>query len=89
MPFDPFENSTDSLITPAKTAFAITPDDVADLPSVTKALYVGNGGDITVRPVDADADVTFRNLVTGTVLPVRMSAVRSSGTTATDMVGLA
>lgn len=89
MPFDPFENSSDSLIAPAKTAFEIAPDDNADLPGATKAVYVGTGGNITARPVDADADVTFRNVVAGTVLPVRMRAVRATGTTAADLVGLA
>ncbi|MEM8724822.1 MAG: hypothetical protein AAGE86_04780, partial [Pseudomonadota bacterium] len=89
MPFDPFENSSDSLIAPAKTAFDITADDNADLPGATKAIYVGTGGDITARPVDSEADVTFRNVVAGTVLAVRMRAVRASGTTAADLVGLA
>ncbi len=89
MPFDPFEHTADSLISPAKTAFEITPDDASDLPSATKAIYIGTGGDITARPVDSDADVTFRNVVTGTVLAVRLSAVRAGGTTAGDLVGLA
>jgi len=89
MPFDPFENSSDSLITPAKTAFEITPDDAINLPSATKAIYIGAGGDITARAVDAETDVTFRNVVTGTVLAVRLSAVRAGGTTASDLVGLA
>lgn len=89
MPFDPFESSSDSLIAPAKSAFAITPDDTADLPGATKAVYVGTGGDITARPVDGDIDVLFRNVVVGTILPVRVRAVRVGGTTAADLVGLA
>ncbi len=89
MPFDPFENSSDSLIAPAKSAFAIVPDDSADLPGATKAVYVGTGGDITARPVDGDIDVLFRNVVAGTILPVRLRAVRVVGTTAADLVGLA
>lgn len=89
MPFDPFEASSDSLIAPAKTAFEIVPDETADLPSATKAIYIGTGGDITARPVDADTDVAFRNVVAGTVLPVRLRAVRAGGTTAADLVGLA
>ena len=89
MRFDPFESSSDSLIAPAKSAFAIIPDDTADLPSATKAVYVGTGGDITARPVDSDIDVLFRNVVAGTILPVRIRAVRVGGTTAADLVGLA
>lgn len=89
MPFDPFENSSDSLIAPAKSAFTITPDDNADLVGATKAVYVGNSGDIVVRPVDGEDDVTFRNVVAGTVLAIRVRAIRASGTTASDLVGLA
>ncbi|MDJ0641430.1 MAG: hypothetical protein QNJ15_01305 [Erythrobacter sp.] len=89
MPFDPFENSSDSLIAPAKTAFEISPDDNADLAGATKAIYVGTGGNITARPVESEQDVTFHNVVAGTVLAVRLRAVRSSGTTAADLVGLA
>lgn len=89
MPFDPFAHSSDSLIAPAKTAFEIIPDNSAELPSATKAIYIGTGGDLNARPVDADSDVTFRNLVAGTVLAVRLSAVRADGTSAADLVGLA
>lgn len=89
MPFDPFEASTDSLIAPAKTAFAITPDDDNDLPAATKALYVGSGGDITLRPIGSADDVTLRNVVTGSVIAIRLRAVRVTGTTASELVGLA
>ncbi|QUL37668.1 hypothetical protein [Erythrobacter sp. JK5] len=89
MPFDPFEHSSDSLIAPAKTAMAIVPDDAADLASAIKAIYIGTGGDIVARPVDSDSDVTFRNVAAGTVLAIRLRAVRASGTTAADLVGLA
>ena len=87
--FDPFENAADSLIAPAKMAYPIVPDDNADLSTATKAIYVGTEGDITLRAIDDETDVTFRNLAAGTILAVRTRAVRSSGTTATDLVGLA
>ncbi|TRD11665.1 hypothetical protein FGU71_07150 [Erythrobacter insulae] len=85
---DPFKNSSDSLLTPAKTAFAIIPNDTTDLPTATKAVYVGSGGAVTLRAVDADADVTFTNVPSGSILPVRVQAVRESST-ASDLVGLA
>jgi hypothetical protein len=84
---DPFENFSDSLIAPAKHAFTITPDDNADLPVATKALYIGNGGDVVVRPVESAQDVAFVNVPAGAILPVRARAIRTSST-ATDMVGL-
>ena len=88
MSFDPFSSSTDSLIAPAQNAFAIIPHPSDDLPSFTKAIYVGSGGDVVLRAVGSDADVTFANVPSGTILPVRARALRDSST-ATALVGLA
>jgi hypothetical protein len=89
MPQDKFEHVADGLTAPAEETFAITPDDSADLPQITKALYIGEGGDITLRAARSDTDTVFRNLPTGAILDVRVSAVRAAGTTASDLVGLA
>lgn len=89
MPMDTFENSTDSLISPAQFCFAIAPNDTGDLDRVTKAIYVGQAGDVTLRALDNDNDVTFRNVASGAILDVRVRAVRATGTTAADIVGLA
>lgn len=88
MPIDPFALHSDSLMAPAKAAFAITPDDSVELPMVAKAIYVGTGGDLVLRAVDSEADATFVNLPDGTILPVRVRAVRASGSTAANIVGL-
>lgn len=88
MQFDPFAGSGDSLVAPAKHAFAITPQASADLPMATKALYVGGAGDLVVRLVDSDADVTLANVAAGTILPLRVRAIRDTST-ATNIVGLA
>ena len=88
MPLDPFEHASDSLIAPAKSAFQISPDDSSELMSATKAIFVGSGGDLTVRLIDNDVDVTFRNINSGTVLAIRARAIRFTGTTADDLVGL-
>lgn len=89
MPQDKFEHVADGLTAPAEESFAITPDDNAELPQVTKALYIGDGGDITLRTSRSATDTVFRNLPTGSILDVRVSAVRASGTTASNLVGLA
>ena len=86
---DNFQRSSDSLISPAQSCFNITPDDVQELEQVTKAIYVGTGGDIALRAVDNTSDVTFRNVAEGAILDIRVSAVRANGTTAADIVGLA
>lgn len=89
MPKDNFQSTSDSVTAPASRCFEITPNDSADLTEATKAIYVGTGGDITLRALDADTDVTFRNVQDGSILDVRVLALRAMGTSATDIVGLA
>jgi hypothetical protein len=89
MTIDPFAAAADSPIAPAELCFPIVPDDVSPLPRATKAIYLGAGGDVTVRTVRGDADVTFRNVPAGSVLDIRVIAVRATGTTAADIVALA
>lgn len=85
---DPYENSAASVTAPAETCFAIEPSDTDELQVGTKAIFVGTGGDVTLRLIADEEDVVFRNLASGSVLDVRVRAVRASGTTATDIVGL-
>jgi hypothetical protein len=85
---DNFENHAISLVGPAGTAFAITPADAADLSEVTRSLYVGGPGNISVVMLSG-AQLTFQGLAAGTILPVRVRRVRATGTTATSIVGLA
>ena len=86
---DPFADFGDSVATSARAPFAVTPSDTVPLPTCPKAIYVGTGGTLVVRGVDAAADVRFVNVGAGTVIDVRASFVRASGTTAADLIGLA
>jgi hypothetical protein len=67
----------------------VTPHATNEINPIPKALYVGTGGDITLRTVDGPADVLFRNLASGSILDVRAQFIRAAGTTASDIVGLA
>lgn len=89
VPSDKFESSSDSLIAPASVCFAIIPSDSLELPQVTKAIYVGTGGQVTLAPVDNTAPVTFVNVPSGAILDVRTSKILATGTDASDLVGLA
>ena len=84
---DRFENTSTGLSGPALDAFAITPDDNSDLSEVTRALYVGATGDIALV-TKAGSTLTFTGLATGSLLPVRVQRVLSTGTTASNIVGL-
>ncbi len=86
---DTFASATDTVTAPAQSCFPITPEDNADLEYVTKGLYVGGGGDIVLRTKSDDVDIAFRQVPSGTILPVRAVAIRATGTSASDIVGLA
>lgn len=83
---DRFANTTDSLLAAARAPYAITPDDGTPLPAVPKGIFVGTGGDVTLRGVDAASDVTYRNLPDASYIAVRASHVRATGTTASHLI---
>ena len=87
MGMDRFSGYAASPDSPATEAFAVTPSDTVELPAVTKAIYVGSVGHVTLRPVHASADVIYRNVQTGSYLTVRASHIRATGTTAGDLIG--
>jgi hypothetical protein len=68
--------------------FAITPNDSVDLAAFIRGIYVGGTGDVALICEDNTAAVTFVGVPTGTILPVRAKRVLSTGTTATNLVGL-
>ncbi len=86
---DPFQSAGDALLAPARAPFAITPSDATALPVLPKALYVGTGGTLVLRGIDAAVDVTLKNVAAGQLVDIRASHVRATGTTAADLVGLA
>lgn len=72
-------------------AFAVIPSDSADLANgATRSLYVGGAGDVTVvMGEDTTATpVTFKAVPVGTLLPIQVSRVRATLTTATNLVAL-
>ncbi len=78
----PSRGSLDS----ATDAFSIAPSDSNDLADVPRAIWVGTGGNVALAM--ASGNVTLQNVPDGTMLPVRPSRVRATGTTASNMVGL-
>ncbi len=93
MPDDKFLNmhGNDLMTSPATHAFTITPTDLDDpdspmLPAITRAVYVGSGGDLAVVMQSGEA-VTFIGVPTGSLIPIRIQAV-SDDSSADDLVGL-
>lgn len=87
MPDRDFSYHTTEFVAPADGAFAITPNDSADLSNTTRAIYVGGAGDVKLTTTRGDT-VTFSAVPVGSILPVRASRVFATGTTATNLIAL-
>jgi hypothetical protein len=85
---DQFSGHGDAVSAPATRGAAVAPHDANALPDIPKALFVGTGGSLAVRGAGGGADVLFRNVPDGSVLPFRAQYVRATGTTAADIVAL-
>ncbi len=83
---DNFQYHRDSVSDPARSARVAVPQDAAMLPIVPKAVFVGSGGDVKLRCIDDEAPVLFRNVPSGTILPLRAAELWQSDTTAGDLV---
>lgn len=58
----------------------------AELPLLPKGIYVGSGGDVTLRGIEGSGDVTYRNLPDASYIAVRARYVRATGTTASNLI---
>jgi hypothetical protein len=76
----------DGPINPARYAVAVTPSDATVL-NTTKALYVGGLGNVAVT-MAGGGDVTFNAVPVGTILPIAVTKVLATGTTATLITAL-
>lgn len=73
---------------PANNATAITKSDTDELAKFSRALYVGGAGDVTVILQKDTVAVTFVAVPAGTILPIAVKQLKSTGTSATDIVAL-
>lgn len=84
---DEFSNRASGLSSPAADAVAIVPDDVTDLTSPARAVYVGASGALRVTMVSG-ATVDFASVAAGSILPIRVRRVMANGTSASGLVAL-
>lgn len=52
------------------------------------ALYVGTGGNVSVNMATSGSNIVFNNVASGQILPIQITQVNQSGTTASNMVAL-
>ena len=84
---DEFSGYEEGLTSPAVAAETISPSDTEMLDFVTRAIYVGQAGDLNVTLKSGDT-VLLRSMQGGVFYPLRVTQVLAAGTTATDIVGL-
>lgn len=72
---------------PASHAFSVTPNDGADLAFVTRAVWVGVGGSLSVV-MQGGETVLIEGIAAGSLLPIRVSRIRATLTTAMSILGL-
>lgn len=70
----------------ATEAVAITPSDSATL-KPTKGLYVGVSGNVSVV-LEGGSAVVFTNLASGMIHPIAVKQVKSTNTTATNILAV-
>lgn len=75
---------SDTARDPVGIAEAVTPSDSEDLTYVSRALWVGTEGNLSVITAGGQT-VALANVNVGWH-PIRVSRIRSTGTTATDIV---
>ena len=83
---DPFKTHTTGLQSPVRNALEVTPDDAADLAVPCRALNVAEQGFVRVTTLGGDTVRLFVNA--GGLIPVRVSRVWATDTTATGIVAL-
>ena len=86
MATDLFENFPLAFTMPYNDGFAITKSDDNELAQVTRGIYVGGTGNISLV-TERGNTIVLKGVLTGTILNIRAVKVLAA-TTATDLVGL-
>jgi hypothetical protein len=73
---------------PAERAFAITPNDSADLARATRGVMVSGAGNLNVI-LKLDSSAVVIAVSANVLYPLQIKRVLSTSTTATGIVGLA
>lgn len=75
---------------PAGKAWAVTPSDSVALTAPTQGLWVGTTGDVAVQMagVVAASPVVFHAVPAGTFIPICVTFVLATSTTASNIVAL-
>lgn len=81
-------NPNNVLVPNAQNAEAVTKSDSTTFSPPTIGLFVGGAGAVAVRMFGSQTNVTFSAVPAGTLLPIQVDRVLSTGTDATAIVRL-
>lgn len=84
---DTFSTYRVGLTSPIMNAFAVTPHDTNALTNDSRAIYIGSGGNIVLVTTGGDT-ITLVGVLGGTIYSIRANIIKSTGTTATNIVAL-
>jgi len=87
MSTDKFSRHERRLDSPGFDAEEVNPGVQEELTVPSRGIYVGGTGDLEVQMYSGN-QVSFLGIQGGTLLPIRVKKVLSSGTTATGIVSL-
>jgi hypothetical protein len=83
---DNFAGLQPGLSSPATDGVAVTPSDSTVL-TTTRAIFVGGAGNLAVVMASGNS-LTLTGVTAGSLLPMRVTKVKSTGTTATNIAAL-
>ena len=82
---------TNLIVRQGTTGVAVTPSDTVDITGASAntpaTLFVGTGGDLEVITLGGST-LTLKNIPDGSFLPIQVTRVKATSTTATDIVAL-
>jgi len=84
---DNYESQPTIMTYPARHLEAVTPHDTTELTNVSRALWIGGAGNITVLTAE-DETVLISGIQAGTLLPIQVKRVDATATTATLITSL-
>lgn len=84
---DTHKGQQELLSSPCDNGAAITPNNNTDLTYVSRAIWVGGAGSVNVVLAGGQT-VLFTGILAGTLLPLRVTRVLASSTSATNLVAI-
>jgi hypothetical protein len=71
---------------PIMETAVVVPSDSTDITDLPRAIWVGVGGDVTLMAAADQTSRVFKNVASGTLLPIRARRIYNTGTSASSII---